>query len=375
MVFSLFKKNTPAQGSADTQPEKTPQSRYFSLPIKEVVKETRDAITIYFDTQGREISYLPGQFFTLILNINGQSVRRSYSLCTAPGIDAFPGVTVKRVDGGLVSNYLNDHLKAGDMMELMEPMGAFTTPINPSVRRNLVFFAGGSGITPMMSLAKSILAAEKDTTITLVYANRDAESIIFRSSLNHLENKYDGRFSVIHILENPPQDWNSYKGRLTPGIIGDILGKIRDLGEVNEYFMCGPEGMMNSISTAFRELSLPKDKLRKESFTSSAPVKPAEASTEKTAGGSLEVKVIYDGEEYTFEVEPDKTILETALEMDIDLPYSCQSGLCTACRGKCLSGKVEMDEMEGLSEAEINEGYVLTCVGHPKSPGVVIEIG
>ena len=378
MAFSLFKKKPSNDTPPASEPVKSAKVQYFTLPVKEVVRETKDAITIYFDPQDRKIDYLPGQFFTLILNIDGKSVRRSYSLCTSPFSDPYPGVTVKRVEGGLVSNYLNDQIKAGDEVELMEPMGVFTTEIKPEQERNLVMFAGGSGITPMMALAKSILLKEPKSTLTLVYANRDQESIIFREALSNMEQAHPGTFKVIHILENPPADWTGYKGRISPGTIGDILGNARNAGPVDEYFMCGPEGMMNSISTAFRELNLPKEKLRKESFTAGTPAaksvdEPVEGAA--ASSGVFQVTVIYDGEEHSFEVDPDKTILETALDLDIDLPYSCQSGLCTACRGKCLSGKVEMDEMEGLSEAEIEDGYVLTCVGHPKTDNVVIEIG
>lgn len=378
MAFSLFKKKPVSPSSPAEEPVKSAKVQYFTLPVKKVVRETKDAITIYFDPQDHQIDYKAGQFFTLILDIDGKSVRRSYSLCTSPFTDAFPGVTVKRVEGGLVSNYLNDHVKEGDPIALMEPMGVFTTTIEPDQERNLVMFAGGSGITPMMALAKSILHKEPKTTLTLVYANRDKDSIIFQEALKDMEAAHPENFKVVHILENPPADWTGYKGRISPGIIGDILGNRRDLGPVDEYFMCGPEGMMNSISTAFRELNLPKEKLRKESFTAGTPAaKSVDAPVESaaTTAGAFQVTVIYDGEEHHFEVEPDKTILETALDLDIDLPYSCQSGLCTACRGKCLSGKVEMDEMEGLSEAEIEDGYVLTCVGHPKTDNVVIEIG
>ncbi len=376
MVFNLFKKGSSSSKQADDKNK--PSSRYFSLKVKEVVRETNDAVTVYFDPAGREINYKPGQFFTLIMNIDNQSIRRSYSLCTSPDTDEFPGVTVKRVEGGLVSNYINSEFRAGDEIELMEPMGVFTTDISHNQERNLVFFGGGSGITPLMALSKSILKLEPKTKITLLYANRDTDSIIFKSKLAELENTSDGKFKVFYVLETAPENWIGYRGRLTPGIIGDVLGKVSDQGEVTEYFMCGPEGMMMAISTAFRELGLPKEKLRKESFTAGTPEAKtidAPVPSANTAAGAKEVKVIYDGEEYSFAVEEDKTILETALELDIDLPFSCQSGLCTACRGKCLSGKVRMDEMEGLSDSEIEEGYVLTCVGHPLTNDVIIEIG
>lgn len=368
MVFSLFKK-----GPVEPKKEES-NSRYYKLKIREVVKETSDAITIYFDPAGRTIQYKSGQFFTLILNIGGKEVRRSYSLCTSPETDPFPGVTVKRVPDGLVSNYLNDNAKVGDEIQLMDPTGNFTTEFDAVNQRHLVFFGGGSGITPLMGLTKSLLLKEPNSKITLVYANRNVDSIIFKSTFEKLQADSNGRLEVIHVLEMPPVAWDGYSGRLSPATIGDILAKVSQKGPVSEYFMCGPEGMMQAVSDAFRELGLPKEKLRKESFTASSGPK-TDAAPQPGEKTSHEVKVLYDGEEYVFKVEPGKTILETALDKDIDLPYSCQSGLCTACRGKCLSGKVKMDEMEGLSESEINEGYVLTCVGHPLTDDVVIEIG
>jgi ring-1,2-phenylacetyl-CoA epoxidase subunit PaaE len=368
MVFSLFKKGSTAPKPAEEN------SRYFKLKIKKVVRETDDSISLYFDPAGRTIPYKPGQFFTLILQIDGKEVRRSYSLCTSPDTDEFPGVTIKRVPDGLVSNYLNDHAKAGDEIQLMEPTGHFTTELDAQNQRHLVFFGGGSGITPLMGISKSVLLKEPKSKITLVYANRNIQSIIFKSTFEKMEVESNGRLQIIHVLEMPPVGWDGYSGRLSPAIIGDVLAKVSDKGTVSEYFMCGPEGMMNAVSDAFRELGLPKEKLRKESFTAPSTTK-TEVKPTAAEKDAHEVKVIYDGEEYSFKVEPGKTILETALDKDIDLPYSCQSGLCTACRGKCLSGKVRMDEMEGLSESEINEGYVLTCVGHPLTDDVVIEIG
>lgn len=368
-MLNLFgkKKDKP-----EVKKEETGHSKYFQLPVKEVIRETKDAITIVFDTTGHPVSYKAGQFFTIIKEVGGEKIRRAYSVCTSPYVDAFPGVTVKRVEGGKMSNDLNDHLKAGDVLEVMEPMGVFTTQIDPSNSRHVVLLGGGSGITPLMAIAKSVLSQEPQSKVSLIYANRNPESIIFK---NALEQMHSDRFQVAHILEEKKEMDTKYVGYPSLVYYREILeqwGLISD--SLAEYFICGPEGMMKVAEDSLLELQVPKEKIRKESFTNSST---KETSTVKVAGeqSAHEVTVIYDGEEYKFSVEPGKTILETALENDIDLPYSCQSGLCTACRGKCLSGKVKLDEEEGLSEAELKEGYVLTCVGHPISDDVVIEIG
>jgi len=229
-----------------------------------------------------------------------------------------------------------------------------------------------------MAISKEILHGEPQSIISLIYANRNIDSIIFNEKLEAIQKNFEGRFHVIHILDDAPLNWQGPSGLLNPEKLRELMERIPDWGiEKTQYLMCGPEGMMNNIDTILAALNIPKDKIFKESFvagiTHKKEVVVEAESDSKTA--AHEVTIIYDGEEYKFTVEPGKTILETALALDIDLPYSCQSGLCTACRGKCLSGKVKLDEEEGLSEAELSEGYVLTCVGHPLTGDVVIEIG
>jgi ring-1,2-phenylacetyl-CoA epoxidase subunit PaaE len=241
-----------------------------------------------------------------------------------------------------------------------------------------VMFAGGSGITPMLSIIKSILTQEPQSIVSLIYCNRDIESIIFKNELEKWETKFEGRLHVIHILDNAPMNWQGYSGLLNHEMLTRLFERIPDWGNDTTYLMCGPEGMMKNAESLLALRNIPSGKIFKESFvqgTIDKDTKKEAAAAPASADKAREVTIRYDGQEYKVTVEPQNTILQTALDQGIDLPYSCQSGLCTACRGKALSGKVKLDEEEGLSQSERAEGYVLTCVGHPLTDDVVIEIG
>ena len=375
MAFSFFKK------SEKPKKEETHSSgpRYYELNVKNIVQETKDSISIVFDHPASgKIHYKPGQFLTLISQVNGKEVRRAYSLCTSPFVDPDLAVTVKRVDSGLMSNWLPDNLKVGSKLKIMEPMGQFTLDYNASNKRHIILFAGGSGITPMMSLIKSVLSQEPNSICSLIYCNRDIDSIIFKNVLEQLEITDEGRLHVIHILDNAPMNWQGYSGLLNHDMLEKLVERIPDWGiEKTTYLMCGPEGMMKNVESLLSERHIPKEKIFKESFVQGTIDKKEDKKEPEAAGEqkAREVTIIYDGQEYKVVVPAHKAILETALDQGIDLPYSCQSGLCTACRGKALSGKVKLDEEEGLSQSERAEGYVLTCVGHPLTDDVVIEIG
>lgn len=373
MAFGFFKKSEKKEAApAGSGP------RYHNLVVKEIIQETKDAIVIVFKQPENKIVYKSGQFLSLISTINGKEVRRAYSLCSSPFVDEDLAVSVKRVDNGLMSNFLPDSIKAGDTIKIMEPMGHFTTEIDANKKRHLIMFAGGSGITPMLSHIKSTLTQEPDSIVSLIYCNRDIDSIIFKDVLAKWETNYQGRLHVIHVLDNAPMNWQGYSGLLNPEMLKKLFERIPSWGiDKSTYLMCGPEGMMKNVETLLSEHAIPKEKVFKESFVQGTIDKDkkqavAPAVEEKKA---REVTIRYDGSEYKIMVEPDRAILETALDLGIDLPFSCQSGLCTACRGKALSGKVKLDEEEGLSQSERDEGYVLTCVGHPMTDDVVIEIG
>lgn len=371
MAFNFFKKS-------DKKEEVHAGPHYYDLNVKNIVHETKDAITIVFEQPQSKIQYKSGQFLTLITSVQGKEVRRAYSLCSSPFVDADLAVTVKRVENGLMSNWLPDNLKQGSKLRVMEPMGQFTTEYDSKRKRHIIMFAGGSGITPMMSIIKSVLTQELESIVSLIYCNRDIDSIIFKDELEKRDAKYEGRLHVIHVLDNAPMNWQGYSGLLSHEMLTKLFERVPDWGiDKTTYLMCGPEGMMKNVETLLAARNIPQEKIFKESFVQGTIDKK---ETKETAGASgekkaREVTIRYDGQEYKFMVEPDMTILQTALDQGIDLPYSCQSGLCTACRGRALSGQVKLDEEEGLSKSERAEGYVLTCVGHPMTDDVVIEIG
>lgn len=382
MAFSFFKKSDKSDKSdKPVRNEETHAGpKYLGLVVKDVVKETHDTVSIVFEQPAdKPLQYKSGQFLTLIANVNGKEVRRSYSLCSSPFVDKDLAVTVKRVEAGLLSNWLADNLKVGQTLRVMEPMGQFTTEYSRERKRHLVMFAGGSGITPIMSIIKSILSQEPESIVSLIYCNRDIDSIIFKDVLEDMQTRDEGRLHVIHVLDNAPMNWQGYSGLLNHEMLTRLFERVPDWGiENTTYLMCGPEGMMKNVESLLAMRHIPKEKIFKESFVQGIidkEQKKEEIVTGAAENKTREVTIRYDGQEYKVMVPPDKGILESALDQGIDLPYSCQSGLCTACRGKALSGKVKLDEEEGLSQSERDEGYVLTCVGHPLTDDVVIEIG
>lgn len=375
MAFGLFRKSEKKEEKKGEGKEES-GSHYHELLVKNIIQETKDAISIVFEQPVAKLHYKSGQFLTLIVPVQGKEVRRAYSLCSSPFIDADLAVSVKRVEKGLMSNWLPDNLKVGAKVKVMEPMGQFTTEFVKDKKRHLVMFAGGSGITPMMSIIKSLLTQEPDSICSLIYCNRDIDSIIFKTQFEQLQTQYEGRLHVIHILDNAPMNWQGLSGLLNKEMLVKLFERIPDWGlDKTTYLMCGPEGMMKNVDNLLAEQQIPIEKIFKESFVAGVLDKPKKEDEKGTEKKTRDVVIRYDGNEHTIAVPHNKTILETALDQGIDLPYSCQSGLCTACRGKALSGQVKLDEEEGLSKSERAEGYVLTCVGHPMTDDVVIEIG
>ncbi len=350
---------------------------YF-LQVKEVIQETADTVSIYFwHPLNEQIKYKAGQFITIIVPAgeNGKKVRRSYSMSTSPHSDTSLGVTVKRVSGGLVSNYLNDRIKVGDFLEVIEPMGNFFLEPDATLQRNFVFIAAGSGITPMMSMIKSILKIETKSTATLFYGNRSEDNIIFASLLEELTNNSDNRLKIHHYLTQPTSTWEGERGRLqSDNILEKLASESINIQDSN-YFLCGPHALMENVIAGLTDAQVPFTQIHKENFNT-----PMEEASESESNDNAEdtrshrVTVKYDGETYEFDVQPHQTILEAALDLDIDLPYSCQAGMCTACLGTCTSGKVKLDEEDGLTEKELRRGLILTCVAHPLTSDVVIEI-
>ena len=366
-MFNLFKKKK----------EQVKTNTYLPLKVREVVKETEDTVTLYFEQPDPYLEYSPGQFLTLVMDFDGKEQRRSYSLCTSPFVDSFPAITVKRVPEGLFSNFLNEKVFPGKTLNVLKPMGSFTTTFHSKNKKHYLMVAGGSGITPIMGILKSVLVNEPNSKVTLIYCSRNETQIIFSKVLDELENENKERLEVHHNLSQPSEAWEGMKGRLSKSVLSDFVQRAEEEKEFEKaYFVCGPEGIMNQTTEVLEEMGIDKSKVHKESFYSSAADKAHDEAVAAGAKGGLtrEVKVILEGEEHLVTVAPDKTILESGLDQDLSMPYSCQSGLCTACRGKLLEGEVKMDEDAGLSDKEIAAGYILCCVSRPTSDGVKVTI-
>jgi ring-1,2-phenylacetyl-CoA epoxidase subunit PaaE len=350
---------------------------YYNVTVKDIIRETNDSISIVFTNPGTRIKYKPGQFISMILTIDGEEIRRSYSLCSSPDYDPDLAVTVKKIDKGRVSNYLVNRLKPGDEIKIIAPSGNFTTDFDPGNKRTFVFFAGGSGITPLISIMKSALIREPHSRIVLIYQNRSEDSIIFSKIIDEFANKYSYRVEVIHILSQPSVTWSGRKGRLNPDHIKTIFRDANIPLDNASVFVCGPKGMMEMVETTLDDMGFDKKNRFRESFYNPETIKEKYKKQNQEAETISEsrVTILLDNEEYEIHVKADEFILENALDEDIDMPFSCQSGICTTCRGKLISGEVRMDDPEGLSEEEIESGYILTCISHPVSKDLKIEMG
>ncbi len=318
------------------------------LKVSRVVRETFEAFTIYFEDPGQRVRYRPGQFLTLTVPIDGKRLSRPYSLCTSPYLDAQPGVTVKRVPGGPMSNYLADTVQPGDELEVSGPAGTLTTGLNPENQRHLVLFGRGSGITPLLSLARSVLHVEPASSVTLVYANRGLESIIFKDLLLSMQQLYGGRLVVIHVLEfveyRPLRDmvrgFHFLPGRLSTELTEELLCSLANChAPHNQYFICGPEGMMETVTSVLRKLRVPGAAIHQERFSATV-VEPLPSIPEERAH---QVSIRYRGGSYQVTVPANQTILAAAARQGLELPHSCRGALCGTCRAKLRLGQVGLD--------------------------------
>ena len=366
-MFNLFKKKK----------EEPKSNQILPLKVREVVRETADTVSLYFEQPEPYLEYKPGQFLTVVMEFEGKEQRRSYSLCTSPFVDPFPGISVKRVPGGLFSNFLAGKIFPGKTLNVLRPLGNFTTDFHSKNKRHFFLIAGGSGITPMMGILKSALINEPNSKVTLLYCSRDEDQIIFKKALDELESQNPDRLHLINNLSKPSGAWTGLKGRLTEERVMELIQKVEaEEGFQKEYFICGPQGIMDTATAVLQKIGVAKELVHTESFYSAAADKAQQEAAKGGVSGVMtrDVTVVLEGEEYLVTVSPDKTILEAGLAVDLSMPYSCQSGLCTACRGKLLSGQVKMDEDAGLSENEMAAGYILCCVSRPLTDDVKVTI-
>ena len=350
---------------------------FHKLAVREIVPETAEANSIRFEipTALRDaFAFKAGQHLTLRATIEGEEVRRNYSLCTAPAESDWM-VTVKRIGGGLFSNWVGDALKAGDTVEVMVPHGSFTTEFSAANKRHLVGIAGGSGITPVMSLIKTLLREEPHSRFTLLYGNRDSSSVIFLEALAGLKDKHLGRLEIYHFLDAEEQDIELFNGMLSRERLEDAIGAlVPDAAQVEGWFICGPGPMMDAAEGALLDRNVPKERIHIERFTADRPPQAVaqEMAQLQTQAEGVTVAVTLDGRTRRVPFTAGN-ILDSARAAGMPAPFACKAGVCATCRAKVTKGKVEMAVHYGLTDEEVAEGYVLTCQSVPLGGGVAVD--
>lgn len=350
---------------------------FHSLRIKEIRQETPECISVLFDIPAelqKGFQFKQGQSLSMRTSIGNEEVRRTYSICSSP-LDNEVRVAIKKVDGGLFSTFAHEQLKAGDRLEVMEPVGKFYTDLDPAHQKKYIAFAAGSGITPVLSLIKTTLATEPQSQFTLVYGNRSRGSIIFFEELEALKNKYLQRFNLIHVLSREKTDAPVNSGRINIDKLME-LARIIDYEKMDELFICGPEEMIFSIKAFLEQKNIDKKRIHFELFTTPGTVKSIVKSQKEdvAAGNKSKITVKLDGRTFDFDLGyDDDPILDAALKQGADLPYACKGGVCCTCKARLLEGEVEMEVHWGLEEEEVQQGYILTCQSHPRTGKVVVD--
>lgn len=350
---------------------------FHALRVAEIVPETAEANSIRFEVRPelREtFAFKAGQHLTLKAEIGGEEVRRNYSLCTAPDEQDWM-VTVKRIAGGVFSNWVGDNLKAGDTLEVMPPHGSFTTEFAAGAKRHIVGIAGGSGITPVMSLLRTTLAEEPESEFTLLYGNRDSSSIIFLEELANLKDRYLGRLSLHHFLAEEEGDVDLFNGMLDRARCDEaIMALVGDPSGVDAWFICGPGPMMDAAEGALLDRNVDKERIHIERFTADRPsaALAAEMAQLQTRAAGATVAVTLDGRTRKVAFS-EANILDSARASGLPAPFACKAGVCATCRAKVTSGKVEMAARYGLTDEEVAAGYVLTCQSVPVGDGVAVD--
>lgn len=344
------------------------------LKVCDIRRETADCVSVAFEIPAElktTFQYKQGQNIAIKSHVD--DVRRSYSICTSP-LDNELRVAIKCVPGGVFSSFANESLRIGDTLEVMPPTGSFYCEVSESNQKHYVFFAAGSGITPVISLIKTILAVEKHSHVTLVYGNKTSSSIIFKEQLEALKDQYLQRLSVIHVFSREKTDAEINYGRIDRQKLS-ALATLIPFNRVDEFFICGPEDMIFTLKEALAEHGVEVEKIHFELFTTPTKKNTAilDSVPEETAdGAALTVKI--DGLAYELSLPyNEKSILDAGLDEGIDLPYACKGGVCCSCRAKLLEGEVEMEVNYGLEDEEILDGYILTCQSHPRTPVVVVD--
>jgi len=354
-------------------------SRFHQLTIKDIRRETDQCVSIAFDIPAElkeEFQYKQGQYLTLRLQVEGEALRRSYSVCSSPVADADMRIAIKAVDNGRMSNFLNNGIKPGDQVDVMKPMGNFYVEMPPNESLHIVAFAAGSGITPVMSLLKTAMAVNSNNRFTLFYGNRSQSQIIFKAELEKLAATYGNRLQVHHILSQESTADPLFSGRISADKCNDLMSHFSDTETADHYFLCGPHDMISAIRTSLSQKGIANEKVHFELFTTVAPDEEKQATKETGEGKPVEtsqVTIVLDGEETVVTVTKRESILDAVLDAGLDAPYACTGGSCCTCRAKVIEGAVVMDVNYALTEKEVAKGYILTCQSHPTTSTMKVD--
>ncbi|MDI4235361.1 phenylacetate-CoA oxygenase/reductase subunit PaaK [Bradyrhizobium sp. Arg237L] len=350
--------------------------RFHRLAVHDLRRETADAISMTFAIPkelASDYSFAPGQYLTLRTMLDGEEVRRSYSICSGPD-DGELRIAVKKVDGGAFSNWAAEDLKTGDELDVMTPTGRFGVAPAPEEARIYVGFAAGSGITPILSIIKGVLAREPQSRFFLFYGNRSTSGMLFLEELEELKDRFMQRFSLFHVISGEEQDIPILHGRLDGEKVRVLLRSLVPAASVDHVFICGPIGMSEEIEVTCRELGLGDDKIHVERFVSEFGGKPRPKKiVEPGAPPKAMASLIIDGKRREVPVADGEAILDAALRAGIDLPFACKGGMCSTCRAKLVEGKAEMELNYSLEPWELQAGFILTCQARPCSDKVVVD--
>jgi ring-1,2-phenylacetyl-CoA epoxidase subunit PaaE len=350
--------------------------RFHRLTVSDIRREAADAVSMTFvipDEFASDYRFTPGQYLTLRTTLGGAEVRRSYSICSGPD-DGEIRIAVKRVDGGAFSGFVTEELKRGDALDVMTPTGRFGVAPTPNEARIHVGFAAGSGITPILSIMKNVLARELHSRFFLFYGNRTAEGMLFRSELEALKDRFIARLSVFHVISGEEQDIPILHGRLDGEKVRVLLRSLVPASEVDHVFICGPAGLSEEVEATCRALGIAADNIHVERFVSEFGGRPRpKAIVSESAPPKAIAALIIDGKRREVPVADGEAILDAALRAGIDLPFACKGGMCSTCRAKLVEGAAPMELNYSLEPWELKAGFVLTCQAKPTSERVVVD--
>lgn len=351
--------------------------QFHTVEVTKVCKTIRDAVVLTLSPSDAtaDFSFIPGQYLTFKRDFDGVELRRSYSICAGQD-EGVLRVGIKRIEGGSFSNWANETLKVGDSLEVMPPMGEFHMPAASQLKKRFLVFAGGSGITPILSILKSTLEQNPNAHFTLLYANKSVTSVMFREELEDLKNSFMDRFNIIHILEESAEA-SVFSGRIDEEKLTKMFNGLIDIRNIDKAYICGPKPMMLKITKSLQDHGMSNDQIMYELFAGDQPglAKVRPAVLLNVAGGTpANVHITIDGTTRAVSIEKGtKTILEAAIENDIGAPYSCRAGVCATCKAKVKKGEVEMVANHALEDYEVEQGYVLTCQCYPISDEVLVD--